>query len=362
MIVRRAIAAALGGAVLLAPGAARAQAVAAASIPEPAADRGEETLRFLFANPEGRPVVHLTAATIDSVGTAMSDRNVELVGRVEERYRAGGYGKPGSDPARADALAAYVFRAETAFDFFLELALQDRAIFSTSESDLRDAFTRRFRNPGLYPIVNLVDARCGFGKFALQFEVEDPTPRELEITKEKMRAWTEEIEWSGERFRVVNIDMKTMSNDRVHVVYRRYSCGEVRVFEAEQAGAKIRVVALEELSGQFVRKLGFHRPEAMVLWRTRTDDLASPPGSSRFLGSAVYFPALTLELPWFLPNVGFHDLRRFDFPEPILAMDAVHDLRRRKLDWLRIRDDLRFADWEGQGPVPAFVSSRFPDR
>jgi hypothetical protein len=355
-----ALAGLLGGA-MLAAGEAPAQSVAAASIPDPAAGGASAVVGFLFGNPEGKPLVHLDAATIDSVGTAMSDRNLELLERVDARYDAGGYGRPGSDGARADALAAYVFRAETAFDFFLGLALQEHAIYSTSETDLRDAFTRRFRNPGLYPIVNLEDARCGYGKFALRFEVEDPTPREVEITKEKMRAWTEEIEWDGERFRVVNIDMKTLSNDRVHVVYRRYSCGEIRVFETEQEGAPLVVVALEQLSGQYVRKFGFHRPEAMVLWRTRADDIDPPPANRRFLGSAIYFPALTLELPWFLPDVGFHDLRRFDFPEPILTMDAVQEVRGRKLDWARIRDDLRFADWEGQGPIPGFVSERFPD-
>ncbi len=351
------------GAVLamLAAPAGRAQTVAAASVPaEP--DRAAATIEFLFGNPDSLPVARLDEARIDSVGTAMSNRNLELMQRVEDRYRAGGYGEPGSDAARETALAAYVFRAETAFDFFLELTLQEEAIYSTTESDLKAAFTRRFRNPGLYPIVNLIEARCGFGRFALQFEVEDPNPRELVISKEKMRAWTEEIEWAGERFRVVNIDMKTVSHDRVHVVYRRFSCGTARVHEEQQGGVPIRIVALEDLSGQYVRKFGFHQPEAMVLWKTKVEGLDPPPPGSRFLGAAIYFPSLTLELPWFLPDLGFDDLRRFDFPEPLLTMGAVDDVRGRKLDWIKIRDDLRFANWEGQGPVPKFVVDRFPDQ
>lgn len=299
---------------------------------------------------------------MDSVGAAMSGRNMQRLDAVDAAYRRGDFGKPGESRSRSDALAAYIFGSETAFDFFLQLALQDSVIYSTSEEDLRLAFTKRFRNPGLYPIVNLRDARAGLGRFGLEFEVDDPTPRELKISKDPMRAWTEEIEYLGERFRVVNIDMKTISNDRVHVVYRRFSCGDVRAYDTEQGGVPIRVVALENLAGQYVRKLGFHRPAALVLWKTRTGDLQAPGQDARYLGTAVYFPHLKLKMPWFLPDVGFDDLRRFDFPEPILTMDAVNDIRHRKLEWIRLNDDLRFGSWEGQGTVPDFVSSRFPDR
>lgn len=358
-------AAALLGALALLSGApdAASQTVAEASIPpEDRAARAQVTLDLLFANPEGRPVIRLDAAAVDSVGAAMSARNMARLEDVDAAYRRGDYGKPGDSRAKSDALSAYIFGSETAFDFFLQLALQDSVIYSTSEDDLRLAFTKRFRNPGLYPIVNLKDARAGLGHFALEFEVDDPEARELMISKEPMRAWTEEIDYLGERFRVVNIDMKTISNDRVHVVYRRYSCGDVRAYETEQGGVPIRVVALENLHGQYVRKFGFHRPEAMVLWRTRTPALEAPRDDARFLGTAVYFPGLKLTLPWFLPDLGFHDLRRFDFPEPILTMDAVAGIRQRKLEWIRVRDDLRFGDWEGKGDIPEFVNARFPDR
>ena len=352
----------LGAAILLTADTPQAQSIAAASIPDDAATQASRTLEFLFHGQDGPPVVHLDASAIDSVGTAMSDKNLAEMTVIDGEYQRGAYGKPGSDEARSAALSTYLFRAETAFDFFLRLAMQDSVIYSTSEADLKEAFTERFRNPGLYPIVNLVDARTGCGKFGLQFEVEDPTPREIEVAKEKMKAWTEEIEWEGEKFRVVNIDMKTVSNDRVHVVYRRFACGNVRVYDADQNGVPIRVAALEELSGQYVRKFGFHRPAAMVVWKTKVDGLIPPADDARFLGSAVYFPGLTLELPWFLPDLGFEDLRRFDFPEPILTMDAVRELRKHPKDWLRIGDDLRFSDAEGHGPIPAFVSAHFPDR
>lgn len=344
-----------------APAGAQTAVEAATAPPEPAVEESAP-IRLLFTNPDGHPVVHLDAAAVDSVGTALSERNLQRLERVDDEYRKGTYGKPGSSRAKEDAFSAFVFGAETGFDFFLALALQDQVIYSLSENDLKAAFTERFRNPGLYPIVNLLDARAGFGVFGMQFEVDDPTPREIVVSGEKMRAWTEEIAWAGETFRVVNIDMKTVSHDRVHVVYRRYACGEVQRFTVDQGGTPVDVVVLEELAGQYVQKWGFHRPRALTLWKTKTDGLTAPPEADRYLGTAIYFPHLKLKLPSLLPDVGFNDLRRFDFPEPILTMAAVEEVRTRKLDWIRIRKDLRFANWEGQGVVPDAVKERYPDQ
>ncbi len=356
----------IGGILLLAAAVdpATAQTAAAAAIP-PADDvrqqLGEEIVSFFFDDPT-EPVVHLDAAAIDSVGTMLSDANLELLNRIDRAYREGHYGPPDEKSARKAAFAAFVYNAQTAFDFFTELSLQHEVIYSTSEEDLKSAFTERYRNPGLYPIVNLKDARTGFGRFCLQFEVDDPEKREIEVTGEKMKAWTEEIEIDDTPMRVVNIDMKTMSHDRVHVVYQRYSCGVVEVFDTEQDGQPVRVLSMEKLGGQYVRKWGFHRPEAIVLWRSRVEGTEAPPEDRRFLGSAIYFPSLELQLPWFLPDLGFDDLRRFDFPEALLTLDAVDEIRTRDLEWIEVKGDSRFANWDGQGDVPAFVKERFPDR
>ncbi|MBZ0266611.1 hypothetical protein K8I85_00510, partial [bacterium] len=345
------------------PHAAHAQATAEASIPPPDRRLSDRTVEFLFHNDAGVPVVHLDAAAIDSVGTAISSRNLALAWRVQRAYEEGRYGTPGEENARRDAMAAYIYQAETAFDFFLDLALQDEVIFSTTENDLKAAFTERFRNPGLYPIVNLKDARAGFGRYGMEFEVEDPTRREIKVTGETMSAWTEEAEIAGRKERVVNIDMTTMSHDRVRLVYRRYATGTVHDLEVQQEGTRLRVATMENVEGQFVRKWGLHRPTAVVLWKSRPEDLVAPPRDARRLGSAVYFPALELKLPWFLPDFGFGDLRRFDFPQPLLTLEDVLAIRDADLDWLRVKDNLRFAaDWEGEGDVPEFVEERFPDR
>ncbi len=316
---------------------------------------------FFYMNEQNIPVVHLDAAAIDSVGTMISKRNVDLVDRIDAAYRAGRYGVPGEDDTRKSALAAFVYNSHTAFDFFLEIAVQEEFIYSTSEDDLREAFTRDFRNPGLYPIVNLRDARAGFGRFCMLFEVDSEEEREIRVADEKMRAWTETIEIDDKALRVVNIDMKTLSHDRVHVVYEKHSCGAVRTYQDTAGDQPIRVVTMEELEGQYVRKWGFHRPSAVVIWRSMVQGLDAPPDDGRFLGSAIYFPHLTLELPWFLPDIGFEDLRRFDFPEPLLTRSSFKALRERELEWLDIKEEQRFASWDGEGDVPDFVHARFPD-
>ena len=328
---------------------------------EPAA--GPDPAVFLFGNPEDVPVIHLDATAIDSIGRAISDSNLALIDRIDEAFRAGHYGDPSSREAKDAARAGLIYNAHVAFDFVSGITLQDRAIYSTSEADLREAFTRSFRNPGIYPIMNLLEARAGFGRYCLAFEVEDPEKREILVSGEKMRCWTEDVQFDDGMRRVVNIDMKTFSNDRVHVVYEAMSCGRMEALETEMDGWPVRVVTMEGLEGQYVRKFGFHKPEAVVLWKSASGGgLDPPPAEHRYLGSAIWFPHLKLELPWFLPSIGFHDLRKFDFPEPVLTTVAMESVRERDLEWLDLKKDQRFADWEGDGEVPQFVSERFPDR
>jgi hypothetical protein len=316
---------------------------------------------FFYHPPPEIPVVHLGAAAIDSLGRAVSDRNMDLLTRIDGYYREGEYGPPDSREAREDAMAAFIYNAETAFELFAKLATQHDVIYSTSEEDLALAFTEGFRNPGFYPIVNLVDARTGFGRFCLKFEVEDERRREIVVAGEEMRAWTEMLERDGRRFPVVNIDMMTMSHDRVHIVCERYACGNVAAFEITEREQPVRVVVMEDMTGQYVRKWGFHRPKAVVLWKSVSRGIVPPPREARFLSSAIYVPRLKLTLPWFLPDIGFDDLRRFDFPEPLLTVESVDEIRSRDLGWIRIRRNQRFAGWEGDGSVPGFVRRRFPD-
>ena len=348
---------------LLTPAVALAAVLAGVSVPAGAAAHECP----LAQNPDSLPVVKLDAAAIDSIGRAISDENVALIETIDEHFREGRYGDPESKEARESARAALIYNSKVAFDFVRSIAAQEDRIFSTSEEDLREAFTRSFRNPGIYPILNLKDARAGLGRFCMQFEVgegeEKGEKRKVKIAGEEMRAWTEQLKFDDDdRRRVVNIDMKTFAHDRVHVVYERFACGAIREFRTEVDGHPLHVFTMEGLEGQYVRKFGFHKPSAVVLWKspgvTRLDP---PPAEGRFLGSAIYFPHLNLDLPWFLPSIGFDDLRKFEFPEPVLSKDAVKEIEERGYEWLEIKKDQRFADWEGDGDVPDFVNERFPD-
>lgn len=335
--------------------------VAAADQPEEIIPSVDEVRALLMENERDLPVITLDAAGVDSIGTLISEHNLKLIDEIDAAYREGVYGEVDSKDAKREAMAAFIFGSQTAFDFFLLMASQDEVIYSTSERDLANAFQKKFRNPGLYPIVNLQEVRMGLGAYCMRFDVENPEKREININGEDMRAWTEELELSIGEHPVVNIDMKTVSNDRVHLIYTEYAGGVIAQEVIEEGGQALQVVMMEQLSGQYVRKFGFHRPEAVVTWRAKVDWLQAPPRDRRYLGTAMYFPRLKLELPWFLPDLGFHDLRQFDFPEPVLTMDSVKLVRDRELDWLKIGGDNRFHNWDGDGDVPAWVEERYPD-
>jgi hypothetical protein len=316
----------------------------------------------LLKNESGVPVVHLDAAGIDSVASGISDRNLALIERIDAAYRAGHYGDPSSATAREDALAAFIYGAMTAFDFVVGLASQTEAIYTTSEADLKEAFTKRLRNPGFYPVINLVEARMGFGKFCLHFAVAQEGKREIVVGGEKTRAWPEDLKFSDRKVRVLNVEMNTFSHDDVHIIYEELSGGEYEVVEAEIEGTPVEIVFINDIEGMFIRKWGFHQSGGVAIWKSLSHGLDPPPRGQRYLGAAAYFPALELELPWFLPDIGLNDLRKFDYPEPLLTLDAVHELQERNLDWLQIQGNLRFSNWEGQGTIPELVVERFPDQ
>ncbi len=316
---------------------------------------------ILHANAMEAPVVHLGEAQIDSIGTSISARNIAILDRIDAAYREGKYGAPGSSEAKDAALSAFVYGAVTAFDFVTELTLQDHTIYVTTEEDLKEAFVSKFRNPGFYPVVNLESAMTGFGRYCLTFRVDGP-PKEITVAGETMKAWAEDTEENGRRIRILNIDMKTFSYDRVHVVYERHSQGSIRAFEIEAGGHPTTVLAMEDITGQYVRKYGFHTVRAVAMWNTKVEDLAAPPKEGAHLNSAIYFPSITLKMPWFLPDLGFDDLRKFEYPEPFLTLDAVRELQSRKLDWTKINKSLRFAKWEGDGGIPEELKRLYPDK
>jgi hypothetical protein len=316
---------------------------------------------ILCANALHVPIVRLDAAAIDSVGTLISDRNVALIERIDGAYREGRYGEPGSSAAKNGALSAFIYGAITAFDFVSKLAIQEEKIYETSEEDLKHAFTTKFRNPGFYPIVNLESAKTGFGRYCLTFNIDGP-PKEITVAGEMMKSWAEDVELKGKKTRVLNIDMKTFSYDRVHVVYERHSQGAIRTLQEEAGGHPLTVEAMEEITGQYIRKWGFHTVNAVTMWKTAVDELAPAPKNGAFLSSGIYFPAIKVEMPWFLPDLGFDDLRKFEYPEPLLTLDAVQTLQSRQLDWVKVKKNMRFAKWEGDGDIPEIMKKRYPDR
>ncbi len=263
--------------------------------------------------------------------------------------------------AKEGALAAFVYSSITAFDFVTRLTLQEDAIYTTSEEDLHEAFTSKFRNPGFYPVVNLESAMTGFGRYCLTFKVDGP-PKEVTIAGETMKSWAEDIDLKGKQTRVLNIDMKTFSYDRVHVGLRTpLAGGDPRLRNRGGRASDHRA-----RDGRHHRAV---RAQVRIPHggrRGHVEDECSGVGGAAeegaHLNSAIYFPSIKVEMPWFLPDLGFDDLRKFEYPEPFLTMDAVREIQSRNLEWLKVNKSLRFAKWEGDGGIPESLKQRYPDR
>ncbi|HET9888081.1 MAG TPA: hypothetical protein VFR10_11255 [bacterium] len=313
----------------------------------------------LHQNAMDAPVVHLGAAQVDSIGTMLSHRNLDVVEAIDKAYNEGKYGKVGTDAARKSALSAFIYHSNTAFDFVTTMALQEEVIYETADSDLAEAFKSKFRNPGFYPVVSLESAMTGFGHYCLTFRL-DQKPVDIVVAGEHMRGWSEDTDIDGKKVRVLNIDMKTFSADRVHVVYEGHSRGDIKVVETEANGLPMRVTLMEKITGNYVRKWGFHKIDSVGLWKTIVPGIEPAPDGA-LCGSAIYFPKLQLEMP-LLPDVGFDDLRKYDYAEPFFTVDAVKALQAKNLDWLRIKKNLRFRNWEGEGDIPKFLRERYPDK
>jgi len=327
------------------------------AIPSPAA---EDFDCVLHENAMGVPVIHLGAAQVDSIGTMLSDQNMSVVERIDAAYREGTYGPAGTKEAKDAALSAFIYHSSTAFDFVTTLALQEQAIYVTSDVDLEEAFRTKFRNPGFYPVVALESAMTGFGRYCLTFRL-DQAAKDITVAGDKMRGWAEETEIDGRNVRVLNIDMKTFSHDRVHVVYERHSQGEIKTIDAEAGGHPLHVFVMEKITGNYVRKWGFHKIDSVAMWKTVVPGIEPAPANGAYLGAAIYFPKLQLEMP-LLPDVGFEDLRKYDYAEPFLTLQAAKAIQAKNLEWLRIKKNLRFRNWEGDGGIPEVLEKRYPDK
>lgn len=325
-----------------------------------AASAAEETFDcVLHQNAMGAPVIHLGVSQVDSIGTMLSGRNMDVIEAIDAAYREGKYGEVGTSSAKDAALSAFIYHSNTAFDFVTTMALQEEAIYVTSDKDLEEAFRTKFRNPGFYPVVSLESAMTGFGHYCLTFRLDQP-PVDIVVAGERMRGWSEDTDIDGRKTRVLNIDMKTFSADRVHVVYERHSQGEIKQIDTKEGGHPLRVTLMEKITGNYVRKWGFHKIDSVGMWKTVVPGIDAAPAGA-LCGSAIYFPKLQLEMR-LLPDVGFDDLRKYDYAEPFLTMEAVQALQAKNLEWLRIKKNLRFRNWEGDGGIPKFMRDRYPDK
>jgi hypothetical protein len=304
----------------------------------------------------GAPVVHLTAAVVDSLGLAYADDNEGMLARLDSLYRAGRFGPPGSRGAREAVQLAARLATRNAYSYVADFAIDSSRVYEADEAALVHAFST-FTDPGLYPITRLRRARMGFGWVCLQYDLGRDLDTLATMGGKRVRVRTRDVVAAGEHRRMLSMMLPTGLDDMVEVMVPEHYVCRVEHARIEGPPAPYELFLLHDIRGLLLRKWGTHSPRAIMFWTTPRDRALDASAADALVGVRIYVPELHLRVP-FLPDLGFDDLREIDLPQPIVRLDYVRAATHP--DWLDGRAT-GFDGWSGHGPVPPVVRERFPD-
>ncbi len=292
-----------------------------------------------------------------ATAAAMSDWNLDLVLRTDAKLQAGEFGDPSSAKAQAQARRYLKFHALSAMDFIGYLGTQEATLWETNEAEIASLFSS-YVNPGMYPIWGLDRCLLGGGAFCMEFDVHGTRGGKRIMGGRTVKLAATEVTGAAGAIPAWDIEMPIAGGDKARFLFcQRYS-GKVRTEVVKEDGQSIMVLVLEDLDGFYIRKKGTHKCGAIILWRSVIEDETWPPASPR-LGAAAYFPALKLELPWFLPDVNLADLRTFTAFQPIFSLASCQ--QQDFPDWVNISPEGIFENWESEGGMPNVLHDWFPD-
>lgn len=304
--------------------------------------------------PETRRVT-LTSDDVYRVGAELSAWNEGQIARIDSIFRAGGLGDPASDGTRKRAHLMTRLATRNAYDYVVRFATDSTCVYEASESTLVHAFGS-FSDPGLYPITRLVRARMGLGRVCLRYDLSTDLDTLASLGERPVRIRVRTFEVNRRHQRMLSMMLPTGLDDMVEVLMsQHYACRVERVAHPEPPAFEAYV--LDEMEGFLLRKMGVHRPRALLFWQSQGVENGMLP-ETPVVGVRIYVPQLHLKLP-FLPDLGFEDLREIDLPQPILRLDFMHAAHHP--EWLGVEPG-GFPGWSGHGPVPDPVRERFPDR
>jgi len=295
---------------------------------------------------------------VDSIARALVDGNLGAVAEIDSLYRAGAYGPPGSEAARAAAHGVFKCRARGPFDYIAELAA-DSVVRQSEERELRRPFEETFANMGAFPVVALARVWIGRDRFRVDYDA----PADFQHISEMMigvRSVTraEVVSLSEADRRMLRMAYPAGAHGVLELLFDSTYRGVLERRTVVDRGDTLDLVIVRDVEGLYVRKWGLHRLEGVATWRNH----AGRPSASGHLrvGAAAYFPHIELRLPWFLPDLGLADLRDFHVPRPIWERRFVEQVEGQPA-WLGLQPTGGMAGWEAEGPRPRVLEDIFPD-
>lgn len=301
------------------------------------------------------PIESLVPAEVESIGAWFHSRNVEALRQIDRLYAEGRFGSPGSEEAKREALRRFKVRALNAMDYLDRLARIEGKVYQFDEIDLVDAFQRRFANPGVYPFLSLKMGRSGLGAFCLLYEFPEDYLQTYEQFGQITTLSAERVRVGQEVVPMLKLEYPSGLHSTIELLYEASYCGQVYRRVIVDRGDSLEVITVEAMEGCFVRKAGLHRIGGFAFWRS----LRQGEGAAR-VGAMAYLPAIHLRLPFFLPDIGFEDLREFDLPQPLWEQRFVLQTAKWP-EWISMRTTGAIERWSREGPVPEILNLLFPD-
>ncbi|MFQ5600679.1 MAG: hypothetical protein ACE5G2_08995 [Candidatus Krumholzibacteriia bacterium] len=306
----------------------------------------------------GVPIVQLSAADADSLGRLYSRFNQSLVARMDSLFASGQFGPPRDREARRQVHLLTRMLTANSFHYMIGFATDPNHVYEATEETLREAF-KKYSDPGLYPIARMKRGRMGLGHICVQYDLSTDVDSTTTVGTQTLRLRVQETDFEGERRRMLIMDLPTILFSVVEVLLAEHFTCRAELIHSNGPPAPYDLYLFHSMEGMYVRKWGTHQPSATMFWATPRDvDRVSLPRIP-LVGSCVYVPGVRLELPSFLPDVGFEDLRAVDLPQPILSLSFLQEKRFPR--WMRRARVRGFKDWETYGPIPPDLRIRFPD-
>lgn len=304
------------------------------------------------------PLVRLSPADADSFGMAYSTFNQALLARVDSLLMAGSFGPPESRDAKKTAHLLARMLAVNSLHYMIGFASDPEKIYEASETTLREAF-KRYSDPGVYPIARMLRGRMGMGHICVQYDLEADMDSTMNVGGVSLRIRTENAVLEGRAQRVLVLEVPTILFSTVDVILGEHFTCKAEFRHSPGPPAPYDLFLFYEIEGMYFRKWGTHKPTALSFWATPREASRTELPRTPLVGSSVYVPGVKFELPSFLPDLGFDDLRLVDVPQPILSLEYIQ--AKKYPAWMQRAEPRGFKDWSSFGPIPPDLRLRFPD-